>query len=244
MLKKLAALLATFAVGVTVAAATPQALAAQGNIVVSIVDDETGDPIIGAVIKIKNMPDAATDQNGKATIEGLPAGRIEVDIRAIGYLGRRDYLGIQNGATKEQRFGLAFTGEQMPELVVSARREKLMGRYQDYHRREAAGSGVFIGWQEISQKGYSRLGDALRNVRGVRVQCRTQDCTIMMARSTQCSPTVWVDGTENTYFGANMPIGDIYGIEVYRGAGEIPAEYAGNSACGAVVLWTKNRPYK
>ena len=228
----------------TLAMAVPRPAAAQGAIVISVIDDETGDPIVGAVIKIKNLPDAATDQYGKARLEGLPAGRIEVDLRAIGYLGRRDYIGIQNGATKEQRFGLAFTGDAMPELVVSARREKLMGRYQDYHRREAAGNGVFIGWSEIAQKGYSRLGDALRNVRGVRVQCRTQDCTIMMARSTQCSPTIWMDGTENSLFGANMPIGDIYGIEVYRGAGEIPAEYAGNSACGAVVLWSKNRPYK
>lgn len=227
-----------------VAFARPHPAVAQGKVMVAIVDEETGDGLVGAVIKIRNRPDGVTDQAGKVLLEGLPAGRIEIDIRAIGYLGRRDYLGVVDGATKDQRFGLSFTGEQMPEIVVTARREKLMGRYQDYHRREAAGSGVFIGWQEIAQKGYSRLGDALRNVRGVRVQCRTSDCTIMMARSSQCSPTIWVDGTENTYFGANMPIGDIYGIEVYRGSGEIPAEYAGNSACGAVVLWSKNRPYK
>lgn len=217
---------------------------AQGKVQLTVVDDETGDGIVGAIIKIKNKPDATTDQSGKVLVEDLPAGRLEVEIRAIGYLNRKDYLNVKDGSVNDQRFGMAFTGEQMPELVVTARREKLMGRYQDYHRREAAGNGVFIGWAEIAQKGYSRLGDALRNVRGVRVTCRTQDCTIQMARSSQCAPTVWVDGSENSYFGANMPIGDIYGIEVYRGAGEIPAEYAGTSACGAIVLWSKNRPYK
>lgn len=227
------------------AAVGPAPVAAQqGNVRLVLIDDETGDPVVGAVLKIKDRPDGTTDDAGKAFLEGLPAGRIEIEMRAIGFLTRKDYLNIQAGSTRDQRFGMSFTGEQLPEVVVEARRDKLMGRYQDYHRRQASGNGVFIGWEEIKQKNYSRLGDAVRNVRGVRVNCRTHDCTIVMARSTSCAPTIWVDGTESSYFGANMPIGDVYGIEVYRGSGEIPAEYAGTSGCGAIVLWSKNRPYK
>lgn len=222
----------------------PAVLFAQGSARILVVDDETGDPIVGAVIKVKNRPDVATDQEGRALVDSVPAGKNEVEIRAIGYLNRKDYLSVGASGVREMRFGLSFTGEQMPELVVNARRDKLMGRYQDFHRRMASGNGVFIGWEEIKQKNYSRLGDALRNVRGVRVLCRTHECTIAMARSSTCAPTVWVDGTESQYFGANMPIGDIYGIEVYRGSGEMPAEYAGTSGCGAIVLWSKNRPYK
>lgn len=222
----------------------PPLVGQEGAIRLTVVDDETGDPVVGAVIKIKNRPDATTDEAGKVLLEGLPVGRIEVEVRAIGFLSRRDYLGIQAGSPREQRFGLSFTGEQMPEIVVTARREKLTGRYQDFHRRQVAGNGVFITWQEISERRYSRLGDAIRNVRGVRVNCRTHDCTITMARSTSCPAAIWVDGNENPQFGANTPIGDVYGIEVYRGSGEIPAEYAGTSACGAIVIWTKNRPYR
>jgi len=222
----------------------PTVLLAQGGARVLVVDDETGDPILGAVLKIKNRPDATTDQAGRALIDSLPAGRVEVEIRAIGYLNRKDYLSVGSSGVREIRFGMSFTGEQLPDLVVNTRREKLIGRYQDFHRRMAVGNGVFIGWEEIKQKNYYRLSDALRNVRGVRVHCRTHDCTISMARSSSCAPTIWVDGTESQYFGANMPIGDIYGIEVYRGSGETPAEYAGTSACGAIVLWSKNRPYK
>ncbi len=224
--------------------ATPDLRGQEGRVRVSIVDDETGDPVIGAVLKIKNRPDVTTDDTGKALLEALPVGRVEIEIRAIGYLSRRDYLGVQADAQREQRFGLSFTGEQLPEIVVNARREKLAGRYQDFHRRQASGNGVFITWQEISDRRYSRLGDAIRNVRGVRVNCRTHDCTITMARSTSCPAAIWLDGTENPQFGPNTPIGDIYGIEVYRGSGEMPAEYAGTSGCGAIVLWTKNRPYR
>ena len=222
----------------------PGLSAQEGSVRVTVVDDETGDPVVGAVLKIKNRPDATTDETGKAVLAGLPVGRLEVEIRAIGFLSRRDYLGIQAGAQRDQRFGLSFTGEQLPELVVVARREKLSGRYQDFHRRQASGSGEFITWADIAQRHYTRLGDALRNVRGVRVDCRTHDCVITMARSTSCPAAVWVDGTESPQFGPNTPIGDVYGIEVYRGAGEMPAEFAGTSGCGAVVVWTKNRPYR
>jgi hypothetical protein len=89
------------------------------------------------------------------------------------------------------------------------------------------------------------LSDALRNVRGVHVECLTHSCVIQMARSSNCPPAaVFVDGREAQYFGPNTPIGDVYGIEVYRGSGEIPGEFAATGGCGAVVVWTKNRPYR
>jgi hypothetical protein len=64
-----------------------------------------------------------------------------------------------------------------------------------------------------------------------------------MARNA-CLPRVWVDGRPSDYFGANMPVGDVYGIEVYRGAAEMPAEFTGDGMCGAIIIWTKNRPYR
>lgn len=210
----------------------------------TIVDEEVGDPVSGALIRIKGRPDALTDERGQVEITGLEPGRIKIEIRAIGFEPREEYVLITPGKTVERRIGLSFTGYQLPELVVEARREKLAGRYQDFHRRQAAGNGHFITWEEIKGRGHMRLGDALRGVRGVWVLCRTHECVVSMSRSTGCPPTVWVDGSASAYFGVNMPIGDVYGIEVYRGSGEIPAEYAGTSGCGAIVIWTKNRPYR
>jgi len=224
--------------------ANPQSACAQQGVSLTIVDDETGDAIIGALVKIKGRTDLTTDAKGTVRIEPLEAGRVEIEIRAIGYEPREEYVLVAEGRMLERRVGLAFSGDKLPEVVVEARREKLSGRYQDFHRRQVAASGHFIMWDEIKRRGYSRLGDALKGVRGVQVLCRTHDCSISMSRSTSCPPTVWVDGRESPYFGANTPIGDVYGIEVYRGSGEIPAEFAGTSACGAIVLWTKNRPYR
>jgi hypothetical protein len=219
--------------------------AGEGSIKLLILDDETGSPIAGALIRIKGRsPDAVSDAEGRVTLEHFPPGRLTVDIVAIGYLPRQEPLLIQAGVMPERRVGLSFTGDKLPDLVVEARQEKLYARYQDFHRRQQSGAGFYITWKEMHARGYNRLGDVLRNVRGVQVRCRPNDCLILMSRSTNCPPAIWVDGRPSDVFGVNTSIEEIYAMEVYRGPSELPAEYIGTSMCGAIVLWTKNRPYR
>jgi hypothetical protein len=221
------------------------ASAREGGMRLLILDDETGDPITGAVIRIKGRsPDVVTDPNGRITLEHLPVGRLTVDVVAIGYLPRLESMLIQEGTTPERRLGMSFTGDKLPDIVVEARQEKLYPRYQDFHRRQKDGAGFYITWKEMHARGYSRLGDVLRNVRGVQVHCRPNDCLVLMTRSTSCPPTIWVDGRESDYYGVNTSIEEIYAMEVYRGPSEMPAEFIGTSMCGAIVLWTKNRSYR
>lgn len=225
-------------------AAAPGTLVAQkGSIRILIIDDETGDPIPEAFIRIKGRQPLFSDPRGRATIDSLAIGRHESEFGAIGYEARKEYLFVQEGLAPERRIGLTFTGEKLPDVVVEARQEKLYPRYADFYRRQQNGGGHYITWREIRDKGYTRLGDVLRTVRGVRVRCPTADCVIEMERSA-CLPRVWVDGRPSDYFGANTPVGDVYAIEVYRGAAEMPAEFIGNGMCGAIIVWTKNRPYR
>jgi hypothetical protein len=219
--------------------------AREGSVRLLIRDDESGEPIAAAVIRIKGRsPDAVADANGRITLEHLPLGRLMVEIVAIGYLPRQEPLMIQEGVHPEQRIGLSFTGDKLPDLAVEARQEKLYPRYEDFHRRQKSGAGYYITWREIHARGYSRLGDVLAKVRGVQVRCRPNDCLILMSRSNSCPPAIWVDGRPSDYFGANTSIADIYAMEVYRGPSELPAEFIGTSMCGAIVLWTKNRAYR
>ena len=49
--------------------------------------------------------------------------------------------------------------------------------------------------------------------------------------------------TPHVIFATTTPINDVQAIEIYRGAGEVPAEYTGSGAmCGVVVIWTKAAP--
>ncbi len=239
------AISAALILGVAIPAQAQKGEKPSGSLMVVVVDDETGDPISGAFIRIKGRaPDKTTDQSGRAVLDSLPLGRTMADIGAIGYEMRREPLFLQAGPVEQRTIGLSFTGDKLPDLVVEARQEKLYPRYSDFHRRLKTGAGFYTTWKAIHDKGYSRVGDVLRGVRGVQVICRPNDCLIMMNRSNGCPPAIWVDGRPSDFYGANTPVGDIYGMEVYRGPSELPAEFLTNGMCGAIVIWTKNRQYR
>jgi hypothetical protein len=88
------------------------------------------------------------------------------------------------------------------------------------------------------------MGDALRTIQGVRVDCAEVDCIIHMTRATAgCYPTFYVDGRLAHSFATSTPMSDVQGIEVYRGAAEMPGEFTGAGAmCGVIVIWTRAAP--
>jgi len=148
---------------------------------------------------------------------------------------------------QDQVFSLDFTGQTLPAVAVEARAERIMPRYAAFEQRRARGLGAFLRWDQLANEAYGSVGDALRTLRGVRVRCdqASFECHAYMARSPQCKPTWIIDGTEASSFNENTPILDVYGIEVYRGPGEIPGEYSGsNASCGVIVMWTKSRPFR
>lgn len=212
-----------------------------------VVDEDTGDPIASARILLRGREPVGADELGRFSLTDLPSGQIEVTIRALGYADLNVKLRLTAGRTLDQLFPMEFTGARLPDVEVRARVERLAPRYAEFERRRERGQGAFFRWDELKAGGYSSVGDALRTVRGVRIQCdqRRFECFAIMARSPQCKPVWWIDGTEAGSFHENTPIRDIYGIEIYRGPGEIPAEYSGsNAACGVIVLWTKSRQYR
>jgi hypothetical protein len=228
-----------------VAAQDTPAPASQGAVLrLHIVDDETGDPISGAIVRLKGRPDTTTGAAGRVELTGLPAKAWQVEFRALGYESRLETIHLTAGQVLSMRFGLSFTGDKLPDVVVTERRAKLSPRYGDFHRRMASNLGHYVTWETIKQKGYGSIGETLRGVRGVYVNCQITDCQISMSRSRGCTPSFWLDGIEGRSFASAVPIRDVYGIEVYRGAGETPGEYVGSGGCGVIVIWTKNKPYR
>jgi len=233
-------------VAVLAVATGPETGAAQATLRGRVLDSEIGQPLSGAAVRIRRRPDTlTTDTLGRFEAPGLPEGDAEVTIQLLGYVTGVFSVRIPPAGGVDRVFALDFTGHRLPAVVVEARAEQLVPRYVDFERRRHRQMGTYLRWDEL--KAYSSVGDALRTVRGVRIQCNQQtfECFAVMARTPQCQPTWWIDGVEVHSFHESTPIRDVYGIEVYRGAGEIPGEYAGsNAGCGVIVLWTKSRPFR
>ena len=226
---------------------TPNTVTAQGTLRGKVVDSEMGTPLAGASVQIgKNGPVMKTDSGGVFVAQNVTPGVQDIDIKQIGFEEGVFDVRIRDGAVVDGVFPLDFNGFELPAVVVEARADALAPRYSDFERRRNLKMGAFIRWDELKKRGYMSIGDALRTVRGVHVTCDQQrfECFAYI-RTPQCQPTWYVDGQEVRSFHENTPIRDVYGIEIYRGAGEIPAEFGGsNAACGVIAVWTKSKPYR
>ena len=226
----------------------PAAGLAQGTLRGRVIDSEMGTPLAGATVRIGNSgPVVKTDSAGAFEAQNVTAGVIAIEIRQIGFEPGTFDIRIPTSGVVQGVFPLDFNGFELPAVVVEARAAALVPRYTDFERRRNLRLGAYLRWDELKKGGYSSIGDALRTVRGVRIQCDQArfECFAVMVRTPNCQPTWWVDGIEVHSFHENTAIRDVYGIEVYRGAGEIPAEFGGSDAgCGVIVVWTKSKPYR
>lgn len=224
-----------------------ESLAAQATLHGRVVDSETGTPVVGAHVTIRRGTPLTTDSLGRFEARDLPAGDAQITIQLLGYAPGASKIRILDSGVMERVFSLDYTGQRLPAVAVRARAEQVMSRYSDFEQRRQRGLGAFLRWDQLTDERYGSVGDALRTIRGVRIQCNQQtfECFAVMARSPQCKPVWIIDGMEAGSFNENTPIRDVYGLEVYRGPGEIPGEYSGsNAACGVIVMWTKSRPFR
>lgn len=212
-----------------------------------VVDSETGDGIGRATVRIRGLPTVTADSLGRFEVANVPVGQVQVAVQALGYTGNQWRIPFTTAQVLERQFALDFSGESLPDLVVTARANQLMPRYADFERRRERGLGAYLRWDEIKKKNFNTVGEAARSVRGVRLNCIQAEfeCYLRMVRTPNCPPEWWVDGVNVRSFTENTPIRDVYGIEIYRGPGEVPGEFAGSTAgCGVIAIWTKSRPFR
>jgi hypothetical protein len=208
-------------------------------------DDKTGEVVREAVIRLDSVRrDVSISSQGRFVLSKLAPGRHLLEILAIGYRPQAVEFTLAEGQVLERQFPMVFTGDQLADLSVEARNSKLLRRFADFERRRQVGLGTYITRDEIRARGYMSMGDALRTVHGVRVNCGAVECVPHMVSSAAgCYPIYYVDGQLARSFAATTPISDVQGIEVYRGAGEVPGEFAGSGAmCGVIAIWTRAAP--
>jgi hypothetical protein len=225
--------------------AVPAVAQTTSGIIGHIFDERTNQVLVDVLILVDSTRrEISISSQGRFVLSSLKPGIHRVEIRAIGYRPQVLELNLVEGQVLEREFAMVFTGDRLPDVSVEARNSKLLPRFADFERRRVNGMGSYITRDDIKARGYTRMGDALRAVKGVRVDCGPVDCSIHMVRSTAgCFPTFYVDGHVARSFAESTPINDVQGIEVYRGGAEAPGEFTGDGAmCGVIVIWTRAAP--
>lgn len=244
-------LLALIPVALSLVAPAVQAQKGSARMFGSVVNRATQGPIPGTqIVNVGDGRVVTSDSLGYYQFPNLHAGIVRFSIRAPGFPVAILTVALANGERMERDIELdstpatvGETAQELPAVAVEAP-ASLGRRYVDFERRKMQGRGQYVTRAEIEANGSSTLQDAVRNLRGVNLDCVGTGCSIRMARAPmRCLPEYVVDERVDNIFGPTVPIRDIEAIEIYTGPSEVPGEFAGrNAGCGVVVIWTRSGP--
>ncbi|MGW8266551.1 MAG: carboxypeptidase-like regulatory domain-containing protein [Longimicrobiales bacterium] len=214
-----------------------------GRIVGRVVDQDKGDPVEGAELRIRGTAVyGVSDRLGKFELEGVPAGGRVLEVSHLSYRVRTDSLQVLPEQTLEVTVMLSPDPLLLEPLVVSVR-SKVLEASGFYLRREQGLSGVLLTREQIEERNPARFTDLFVSIPGARIAHRdgVGGSVVVFPRGNlmdgeTCFPDVWVDGIITTIVDLDQFNPDqVEGLEVYQGAGT-PLRY--NSPCGAILIWT------
>ena len=133
------------------------AWAQQGTIAGTITDQETGESLPGATVRVlEEGMGAATDAEGSFRITGVPTGEYTVEASFVGYNARQRTVTVSEGETATVNFQLQPRTQELEEVVVTG-----FGREQT--RGEASVSVSNIDAGELTETTeYENVSDLLQ----------------------------------------------------------------------------------
>lgn len=148
-----------------------------GRIAGTIIDAETGDPLIGAFVVVKR-PDgaqtpygAAADLAGQYRIVGVPAGTYLVESSMIGYNRTTvTEVAVEGGGVAQLDFTLRSEAISLQEVVVEAKAVRHTEAALLRQRQKAPAVSDAISAEEISRAGSGDAAEAMAHVTGAAVQ--------------------------------------------------------------------------
>lgn len=231
------------------------AVAAQDNapargVIYGIVKDSSGARLAGAtIVALATGVQAVSDDSGAFRLSGLPAGPLSLRIRRLGYAEAGVILRLVSAEAREVSVVLAESVRELDAMEVNA--EAMRGKMSGFNTRRERGIGTFITRAQIEKRHPSKVSQLLRYVTGVYVPQDNSDMrpsNVGMRRAaglspqSSCAVQLYVDGQ-------HYPDGrvddfrpsEIEGIEIYKSASEIPANFRSrDTMCGVIALWTRD----
>lgn len=240
-------------VAIVLSMAGAQPIAAQGASVAGRVLDENGTPVPGAEIVVGMTVRAYADTAGAYRVAGLPAGHVTVTARRLGFQPHAVTLDIGDGIERAIDFELSPIPLAFDTVAVTGRNTPRNPRLEAFQERKAHNNGGrFLTREDIAKSGARTMSDIMRLTPGMRTNRDRFGRATFQARnsSISCPMKLFVDGLETALYGASLDdvvrVQDIEAMEVYHGVASVPPEFSGNNfkgnaACGALVIWTRER---
>ena len=207
--------------------------------------DTAGVPIPHSVVSVVGQPlRAITDSAGRFRLEGVSPGMRLFAVRALGYRPLMWALTLAPGQIAHGRIGLhrIDLAVVLPELTVVGE-QYVSSRMAGFYQRRQLGFGHYLDREAIERRNASDMTDLLLGMAGVRVYQDPGDPTKRQVAFLRCGRIgVYVDGFRLWGdVGENLRLlnpSDVEAMEIYKGAGELPAEFMSDD-CAAIVIWTR-----
>ena len=226
----------------------PASLAAQGQpqpvslgaITGVVRASERGPALAGArVILVGTTLAVVTGTRGEFSFSGLVPGKYVIQASAIGYGTLSSEIEVKPKETLEVEFEAEAEGIRLPELIVA----ESPNLPPEFVRRSESGGGRYFSRTAIERRNAASIGDLLRTVPGLRVNCMVFPCRIQLVRQRNCPMAYWLDGMPaDAGMVMIQPPRDLDGVEIYSGLAETPPELFQPNTCGALVVWTRTPP--
>ena len=218
-----------------------------------VLDKESNEPVKDAVVELlspegRSVQRSRSDRDGFFVFELRQPGTFRLRTSRIGYQATTSSeVAVEERQTVQVELKLSTTEVTLDPLTVTARSAPPRSRSLDregFYDRARSGFGLFLDSSKLDARDAINTSEFFRGLAGVTLApVGGNKYQISMTRSGRnCPPQVILDGA---------PVGagdldsfvqprDVDGIEIYRGATEVPGRWmAQRSACGLIVIWTK-----
>jgi hypothetical protein len=215
------------------------------RLVGTVLDRQNGEPITAARVVLLARGSSelaaagASDATGDFVLSPVAPGTYAVRVELLGYTTVHDSVTLADGEDEVLTIYMASEAIDLEPLVVRVPRTTAY-YLRDFESRRANGSGTFITRSQIERRRAAQTSELLQSLAGVRVMYGRQGEASLFVRGT-CRPQVFVDGAAiHQSVSIDMAVlpQDIEGVEVYSNAA-IPAQYATQGACAAILVWTR-----
>lgn len=213
----------------------------------TVVDAETGETLIGALIEVEDSEQKAiSDLSGNFSFSGLPAGIYTLKASYMGYVTATVQGESRDEGASAPSVVIAMQPDeqQLQGITVTAEERRNTGVALVRITRESPVIITSISAEEISRTQDSNAGEIIRRVPGVSL---IEDKFVMVRGLSQRYNNVWMNGgavpsseADSRAFSFDIvPSSQIDNLTIIKSpASEYPADYSG----GFIIITTKDVP--